>query len=175
MNRGSSLLEFLQSMAEKRPANRSEIRTHLPDLISSFGFDDYSLDSDVEGSIADAVVLPHLDNAPVLAIQFGYDPEVENRGPHLPHRPSHVHYPTEDQIIEQTSADYVISLSNATLAVRGKSYARTVVFQESDQSLDKIPTYAYLAKEVTKEIVNELHPEKMRESRSEDQTSLNDF
>jgi len=175
MNNGSLLLEFLQSIAEKRPENRSEIRTRLPDLISSLGIDDYSLDSDVEGSIADAVVLPHLDNAPVLAIQFGYDPEVENRGPHLPHRPSHVHYPTEDQIIGRTSADYAISLSNVTLAVRGESYARTVVFRQSDRSLDKIPTYTYLSEEMAKEIVNELHPGKTQEWASEDQTSLNDF
>lgn len=158
MNQGSSLFEFLQDLAEDRPEDRSEIRTRLPDLVSSLGFDDYSLDSDAEGSIANAVVLPHIDEAPVLAIQFGYDPEVEERGPRLPHRPSHVQYATEDQIISETSANYAISLSNATLAVYRESYTKTVVFQKSDQSLEKIPTYTYLTEEITKEIVDELQP-----------------
>lgn len=175
MTQGSPLFVFLQSLAEDPLRDRSEVRTHLPKLINSLGFDDYSLDSDAAGSIADAIALPHIDHAPVLAFEFGYDPEVDSRGPYLPHRPSHVDYPTQDQILSETSADYVISLSNDSLAVRGESYAKTIVFQEADQSLEKIPTYTYLTEEAAEDIILELHPGRTRNPTHTEQSSFSDF
>jgi len=175
MAQGSPLFVFLQSLSEDPPEDRSEVRSHLPKLITSLGFDDYSLDSDAAGSTAEAIALPHIEDAPVLAFEFGYDPEVESRGPYLPHRPSHVDYSTQDQILSETSADYVISLSNDSLAVRGESYAKTIVFREADQSLEKIPTYSYLTEEAAEEIIIELRPGRTRYSTHTDQSSFSDF
>lgn len=175
MSQQEPFLEFLERVADEEHESRSEIRTLLPNLLSRLGFDDYSLESDVEGSIADALVLPHAEDAPVLAFQFGYNPEASEHGPFIPHRPSHVDYSPDEQILSRTGADFVISLSNTTLAVRSESYARTVVLQDSEQSLERIPTYAYLRKEIAEEIISTLHSLEPPSQVDKRQGSLSDF
>lgn len=175
MAQAEQLVGFLGEVPKRDLEGRAEIRTLLPDLLVYLGFDDYSMETHVEGTIADTFVVPHIPDAPVLAIEFGYNPEATEHGPFIPHRPSHVTYGPQEQILRRTEADYVIGLSNTTLTIRSASYARTVVLQETDHSLERIPTYAHLSEEVVEEVLAELHPNGQSRTIDSEQHSLSEF
>lgn len=174
MHRPDELTTFLETVPD-RTRSYGDISNLQSTLLENLGFDEYTLDEDAEGSIADAIVRHRDRDLPVIALQYGYNPEADEVGPRIPGRPARVDYSVSEQILATTSASYVVSLTNTMLSIVGEGCARTIVLPEIDHSLDNVPTYQTLSEDSIKEILDVLHTESGPVNFDEKQRSLSDY